>query len=297
MSAVQAASVGLRVLVVEMDALGGKPVREWRPEDPLVMPSGFTAEESGGIPRHLAGLVQAAVGFEVVGLDPADCGYRLSLCRGFHIHARSVVIATGARDRCLDLPDARYDAEGLHYVATGREAALCVEEEIMIVGGGTAACRAAVFLGGVARQIEVLVRGNGLSPDVPEYLCERIHQSSHINVRPFTTVVDLWREGPLNRVVFQDAATGEIGVRQVWHVFIMIGAVPNTAWLAGSILLDDKGFIRTGKVMAPLDRFSSSSAGVFAIGDVRSGSANNVSGAIGEGIDVVADIKRHLGGC
>lgn len=224
------------------------------------------------------------------------------------MHARTVVIASGARYRKPALPElARFEGAGVMYSATHVEAQLCQGEEIAIVGGGNSAGQAAVFLSHSCAEVNVLVRGPGLAESMSRYLIQRIEDSPNLVVRPRTQVDALEGFDRLERIRWRRLDTGESETRPIRHLFLMTGADPNTAWLNGCVTLDEKNFVKTGADLHvneldaagwPLarrpDLLETSRPGVFAVGDARSGSVKRVASAVGEGSVCVQLIHRAL---
>lgn len=224
------------------------------------------------------------------------------------MRTRTVVIASGAqyrKPRLAELP--RFEGAGVMYSATHLEAQLCRGEEIAIVGGGNSAGQAAVFLSQSCTTVNVLVRGPGLSESMSRYLIQRIEDTANITLRTRTELVALEGAHGLERVRWRHLDTGESWTRPIRHVFMMTGADPNTAWLKGCVAVDDKHFVKTGAELQaaeleaagwPLTRrpelLETSRPGVFAVGDVRSGSVKRVASAVGEGSVCVQLIHRAL---
>jgi thioredoxin reductase (NADPH) len=236
--------------------------------------------------------------------------HQIDLSSGETVRARSIVIATGAEYRQLALPNlARFVGVGIYYAATHVEAHLCREEEVIVVGGGNSAGQAAVFLAGSCRRVHLLVRADGLAQSMSRYLVRRIEESPRITLHVRTEITALEGEAQLTRVTWRDAAKGEPETHPIRHVFLMTGAVPNTGWLQGCVMLDGKSFVRTGSDLTredlvtsqwPLARapghFETNRPGVFAVGDVRSGSSKRVASAVGEGsvcIQLVHSVLRE----
>ena len=207
------------------------------------------------------------------------------------MRARAVVIASGARYRTLDVDGyERFEGNGIYYAATAVEAGLCEGEEVIVVGGGNSAGQAAVFLSGRTRHVHVLVRGDGLADSMSQYLVRRIEASKTITVHTHTRITGVDGDDRLSRVTWNCADEEVPRERPIGHVFLMIGAEPNTDWLNGSVRLDDKGFVCTGPDAASggdweSDRgpsiFETSRPAVFAVGDVRSRSVKRVASAVG----------------
>jgi thioredoxin reductase (NADPH) len=244
-----------------------------------------------------------------VRLDVTETPVALYLGDGRSVHASTVVVATGARYRHLDVPNLRdFEGRGVWYWASPIEARLCRNEEIVLVGGGNSAGQAAVFLRRFAAKIWMLVRGPSLAESMSRYLIDRIEAAENIEVLTQTEIVALHGspEKQLERVRWRNNVTGEQTEKPIRHVFLFIGADPATTWLTQSgIVLDAKNFILTGADIPSDARGSNnrcgrplpletSVRGVFAIGDVRSGSVKRVGAAIGEGAVVVAELHATL---
>lgn len=212
--------------------------------------------------------------------------------------ARAVIVATGARYRKLSLPGySRFEGRGIYYAATSLEAGLCGGGEIAVVGGGNSAGQAAIFLSRTSMHIHVLVRAAGLSETMSDYLVQRIVTSRQITVHPFTEVTALEGDALLRAVTWTDRRTGTNQTRPVGSLFVMIGAEPNTGWLGGCLPLDANGFVMTGQDeggRAFTSPFATAVAGVYAVGDVRSGSVKRVASGVGEGSVVVQAVHRFL---
>jgi len=246
---------------------------------------------------------------EVVGLDLTETPVALRLEDGRRVKASTVVVATGARYRRLDVPNLRdFEGRGVWYWASPIEARLCRNEEIILVGGGNSAGQAAVFLRNFAAKIWMLVRGPSLAENMSQYLIDRIKAIDNIEVLTQTEIVALYgsREKQLERVRWRNNLTGEETERPIRHVFLFIGADPATAWLRDSgVALDSKNYILTGSDVPSGSRRSNdrsgrplpletSVSGVFAAGDVRSGSVKRVGAAIGEGAVAAAELHVVL---
>jgi len=303
-AAVYGASEGLRVLVIESEAPGGQAGSSSRIENYLGFPNEIAGQELAGrafVQAQKFG-AQVLVARSARALRGCRPPYTIELDSGESIRGRAVIIAAGARYRRLGLPElARFEGAGVYYGATRIEAQLCRDEEIAIVGGGNAAGQAAIYLSDFARQVYLLVRGPGLSDTMSRYLAFRIEANRNIVLRPWSEVEALEGESRLERVRWRDARTGASEVHDVRHLFLMTGADPNTAWLGGALALDEKKFIRTGPGLGdawPLERppylLETSLPGVFAVGDIRSGSVKRVASAVGEGSMAVQFIHSLL---
>jgi thioredoxin reductase (NADPH) len=246
---------------------------------------------------------------EVVRLDLTETPLALRLDDGRRVKASTVVVATGARYRRLDVPNlSDFEGRGVWYWASPIEARLCRDEEIILVGGGNSAGQAAVFLRNFAAKIWMLVRGPSLAESMSQYLIDRIRATDNIVVLTHTEIVALYgsREKQLERVRWRNNVTGEETEKPIRHIFLFIGADPATSWLRDSgVALDTKNFVLTGSDIPPDARRSNnvsgrplsletSVRGVFASGDVRSGSVKRVGAAIGEGAVVGAELHAVL---
>lgn len=300
-AAVYAGSEGLSVLVLETRAYGGQAGASARIENYLGFPTGIS-----GLALTGRAYVQAErFGVQIELPAPAGrllCGetpLQVEMCGSLtRLKARSVVLSCGARYRRLSLANLRqFEGKGVYYWASRVEAQLCRDEEVLLVGGGNSAGQAAVFLASHARKVHILIRKGGLEETMSSYLVERIQANPAIELHPYSEIVGLdGDEEGLQRVTVQKLRNGEEADYMVRHVFLFIGAEPNTGWLDGSgVEVDRHGFILTGHQpgRAVLE---TSVAGVFAIGDVRSGSTKRVAAAVGEGAAVVAQIHRYLAG-
>jgi thioredoxin reductase (NADPH) len=245
----------------------------------------------------------------VAGLDQTETPLALQLGDGRRVKASTVVVATGARYRRLNVPNLRdFEGRGLWYWASPIEARLCRDEEIVLVGGGNSAGQAAVFLRNFAAKIWMLVRGPSLAENMSQYLIDRIKAINNIEVLTNTEIVALYgtRDKQLERVRWRNNVTGEETEKPTRHVFCFIGADPETTWLRNSgVALDGKNYILTGSDVLSQARRSTNGSGrplpletsvpgVFAAGDVRSGSVKRVGAAIGEGAVSAAELHAAL---
>jgi thioredoxin reductase (NADPH) len=309
-AAVYAASEGLDALVIEPAAAGGQAVSSSRIENYLGFPNGITGQELAA--RAFAQAQKFGADFliakQAAGLACERRPYSIEVEGGRPITARTVIIATGATYRKPDLPRlSEFEGAGIYYSATAMEAQLSAGEDVVVIGGGNSAGQAAVFLAATCRHVHVLVRSDGLAESMSRYLVRRLEATPTISLRTRTELVELEGDGHLEHVAWRDAATGAVERHDVRHVFIMAGALPATGWLDGCVVTDDKGFVKTGGDLAaddlagrrwPLSRLphslETSLPGVFAVGDVRSGSMKRVASAVGEGAAAVALVHRIL---
>ncbi|MFK3693288.1 FAD-dependent oxidoreductase [Agrobacterium tumefaciens] len=300
-SAVYAASEGLRTIVVETLAPGGQAGTSSKIENYLGFPTGISGEALAGRAHIQAQKFGAriCVSRSTVSLDCSKKPFEIGLSDGCTVRAKAVVVATGARYRTLDLPNyERFEGQGIHYAATAMEGNLCSAQEVVIVGGGNSAGQAAVFLSRTARHVNMVMR-SGISSTMSDYLVQRIRNSAHITLHETSDITGLHGENGLQGVSWSNRKTGQSFERPATNLFVMIGASPNTEWLAGCVELDRSGFVETGfpdegELATPSTPYRTSKPGVFAVGDVRSGSIKRVASAVGEGSVVVAAIHQFL---
>ena len=241
---------------------------------------------------------------EVKSLDcsRADGAFGLTLDNGEVVRARSVVVASGARYRRPEIESlADFEGRGVWYWASPIEARLCTGQEVVLVGGGNSAGQAAVFLSGHARKVQMVIRGGGLGASMSRYLIERIEAAANIELI-FNAEVTGSRARQKAR---SNACAGAAVCRpkrcrfDARNLFLFVGADPATGWLEGcGVKVDRAGFVITGVPnggTSPASALETSVPGVFAVGDVRSGSVKRVGGAIGEGAQVVAALHGYLG--
>ena len=314
-AAVYAASEGLGTIIIEGEAPGGQAGTSSRIENYLGFPTGVSGWELAARGQHQAQKFGATLSVprQATKLEPCDGGgdgYKLHLDHGPPVRCRSVIVACGARWRTLDLDNAgKFEGSGIHYAATAVEADLCGDKEVAVVGGGNSAGQAAVFLSGRAKKVHMLVRGKGLADSMSDYLVKRIEASEEIELLCDTSIVGLEGDEWLRKVAWK-TGDGEAVTRDVEHVFLMIGAVPHSEWLEGTLRRDGRGFVQTGagvtdgdcgdgcrpwKLDRPPHALEASLPGVFAVGDVRSGSVKRVASAVGEGSVCVADVPPRAG--
>jgi len=309
-AAVYAASEGLGALVIEASSPGGQAGSSSRIENYLGFPEGISGQKLASFAYAQAEKFGAQV-LIARGATALTCDrkpYRLDIGDGTTLPARSVIIATGAQYRKPDIPHlSSFEGAGVYYNATFMEAQLCSADEVIVVGGANSAGQAAVFLSQTAARVLMLVRGNGLADTMSRYLVHRIEGTPNIDLQTNAEIVALEGNGRLESVQCCDKRTGQITRLAIRHVFLMTGAVPNTAWLSGCVATDAKGFIKTGPDLTrddltearwPLERpphlLETSLPGVFAVGDVRSGNIKRVASAVGEGSIAISFVHRTL---
>ena len=305
-AAVYGASEGLDTIVLDAVAIGGQAAQSSRIENYPGFPSGVSGGELTGraavqAQRLGAELTQPC---EVVELRCEGHTFVLVLRDGTEIATRSIIVATGARYRRLRVDGLdRYEGAGVYYAATELEARLCRPEPVAVVGGGNSAGQAALYLAAGGSHVTLAVRGDGLAASMSRYLIDRIDAHPRIDVRTRTEVRALAGEGHLEAVTVEHRASGRTERLPCAGLFSFIGAQPATGWLDPAVALDEKGFILTGTDVAaelwaderPPLPFETSLPGVFAAGDVRSGSMKRVAAAVGDGSSAVRSCHEHLG--
>ncbi len=303
-AAVYAASEGLAVVVLDSRSFGGQAGASARIENYLGFPTGISGMALMARAYNQAQKfgVEMAIPREVVGLQDHVSGggrFRLELDDGECVSARAVIIASGARYRRLGVENlTAFEGSSVHYWASPLEAKLCSGQEVALVGAGNSAGQAAVYLASQVAQVWLLVRGPHLESSMSRYLVDRITAQSNIEVLTQTEVSSLEGHGSaLQWIVWRHVPSGQQTRRAIRHLFLFIGAEPNTAWLSRSqVALDGKGFVRTGAELDAGSRpLETSRRGVFAIGDIRASSTKRVAAAVGEGAQVVAAIHAFLG--
>ena len=309
-AAVYAASEGLDVLVIESSGPGGQAGSSSKIENYLGFPTGISGHELAGRAYAQAQKfgAQMLIAKDAKGLACDRRPYRVLLGDGESVSARTVIIASGAQYRRLNLENlSKFEGAGIYYGATHLEAQLCSGEEVIVVGGGNSAGQAAVFLAQTSRKVHVLVRAAGLASTMSRYLVRRIEETPNIELHSNAEVVALDGNNHLEHVSWRNNQTGETESHNIAHLFSMTGAVPNSAWLDGCVACDQAGFIKTGldltiedlaKAEWPLSRppylLESNLPGVFAVGDIRAGNVKRVASAVGEGSIAVSFVHQVL---
>lgn len=294
-ASVYAASEGLSVLVVDQRSFGGQAGASARIENYFGFPTGITGQAltaRGFVQAQKFG-VEIAIPTTIAALDCGGAGgiHRLRTEDGRIYAARTVVIASGARYRRPPIDRlAEFEGRGIWYWASPVEAQFCAGQEVALVGGGNSAGQAAVYLAGHAQKVRMMVRGPGLAETMSRYLIDRIAADPRIELMPHTEIVALEGDASgLRGITWRDRQHGHSTSAPIRNLFLFIGADPASEWLAScGVTLDDKAFVATAAGLA------TDHPGIFAIGDVRSGSVKRVGGAIGEGAAVVAQIHAYL---
>jgi thioredoxin reductase (NADPH) len=303
-AAVYGASEGLETVVIDTVAAGGQAGTSTRIENYLGFPGGISGMELAerAILQAKKFGARLLVPCDAVGFCRQDDHYRVRLAGGDKLDARTVVIATGARYRKLDVP--RIDeltGVGVYYAATPMEADMCEGSEVAIVGGGNSAGQAAMFLSRKVRQVTLMIRGADLGRTMSRYLIDQIERRDNIEVRTSTQVDELLGDRSLEALNVRNGSGGPSRL-DVKALFVFIGADPRTNWLTDEVMLDGKGFVFTGAELAAATEvgasqplaLETSAPGVFAVGDVRSGSIKRVASAVGEGSMAVRLVHEHL---
>jgi thioredoxin reductase (NADPH) len=302
-AAVYAASEGLKVVVLDAKAPGGQAGTSSKIENYFGFPTGISGQALAGRGLSQCRKFGAEVGvpIEALTIECADAqSFQIGLDHDEGVHARAVVIATGARYRKPDITRLEhFEGRGIYYSATFLEVAFCNNQELIVVGGGNSAGQAAVFLARFALHVHVVIRGDGLSASMSDYLIRRINAAANITLHTRTTIVELCGESKLEAIRWD--RQGQIEHKSIQHVFLFLGARPNTRWLGNCVALDKDGFVLTGaatgdewRAVRPPHDLETSQPGIFAAGDVRSGSVKRVAAAVGEGAGAIQAVHQYL---
>ncbi|MET9127158.1 FAD-dependent oxidoreductase [Streptomyces sp. NPDC004528] len=312
-AAVYAASEGLSTTVVEAMATGGQAGTSSRIENLLGFPSGVSGAEltERAVLQAEKFGARMSLPLEATGLRPEDEDhYVVAFSDGSEIAARAVVLATGARYRRLRVPGIeRLEGTSVHYSATLYEAQRCRTDPVAVVGGGNSAGQAVLFLAAHAPKVHLLVRGASLEASMSRYLIDQVERHPRVEVMLHTEVTEVIGQELLEELDVVDNRTGGHCRLSVRGLFVFTGADPHTDWLAGVVALDSRGFVLTGPEAQeacahpetwdghghPCATLETSLPGVFAVGDVRSGSVKRVASAAGEGAMAIHFVHRHLG--
>jgi len=303
-AAVYAGSEGLSTIVLDCRAFGGQAGASSRIENYLGFPTGISGLHlmARAYNQALKFGAEIAIPEEVVRLQcdvqPNGARFQVSVGSDQRIGARAVVIASGAKYKRLGVENlAQFEGSAVHYWASPLEGTLCGGQEVALVGAGNSAGQAIVYLATQAKKVCVIVRGKSLEASMSRYLVDRICGLPNVEVQLQAEVTALEGEGgALHAVRWRALPSGEETRRPIQHLFLFIGADPNTSWLAApDVELDAKGFVKTGADLGPgHGPLETSRKGIFAIGDVRAGSTKRVAAAVGEGAQVVAAIHAYL---
>jgi thioredoxin reductase (NADPH) len=311
-ASVYGASEGLRTIVLEAVATGGQAGTSSRIENYLGFPSGISGSELADRAVIQAEKFGAHINVpaEAAALEHREGLHVVRLSEGTTITGHTVVIATGARYRRLPVPRLEeFEGVSVYYAATLMEAQFCQGDPVAIVGGGNSAGQATVFMAEHTARVRLLVRSDDLAKSMSRYLVDEIEHNPRVEVLLHTEVRELiGQDGVLQALVVEDNRTGERRTIDARAVFVFIGAKPYTSWLQGQLAVDERGFVLTGSaadspdeaMLASVGRswlpLETSRPGVFAVGDVRSGSIKRVASAVGEGAMAVRLVHEHLQG-
>jgi thioredoxin reductase (NADPH) len=305
-AAVYGASEGLETIALDLIAAGGQAGTSSKIENYLGFPTGLSGTELAGratIQAEKFG-AELSIPSEVERLDFADNLSVVHLKSGEKLRAKSLLIASGADYRKLDVPGReQFDGAGVYYAATQMESSLCGGDTVVVVGGGNSAGQACIFLAENARKVLLLIRGDDLGKNMSDYLVQRILQTKNIELLTKSEITAMHGEGHLEAIEIKTDGTDKTRTTNVAGVFSFIGATPRTAWLPKEIELDTKGFVKTGMRIADSPQWTqkrppffleTSRAGVFAAGDVRCDSVKRVASAVGEGSMCVQFVHEYL---
>ncbi|PZR00573.1 MAG: thioredoxin-disulfide reductase [Cereibacter sphaeroides] len=296
-AAVYAGAEGLCALVVEDLAIGGQAGTSSRIENYMGFPTGISGADlcwRGEIQAMKFG-TRFAMPHRVSAIEPEGSHWCLTLDDGARVLARSVVVATGVQYRRLGLPRVQdLEGAGIYYSATEVESRYCRDTEVVVIGGGNSAGQAAMFLCRTAKHVHLLVRGSSLASSMSSYLIERLTQDPAISIHYNTEVAELEGKDRLDSVTIRDRLEGRDWKLSARAVFVMVGAAPNTDWLAGRVKTDNHGFVLTGDPAGVDGQYATSCPGIFAVGDVRAGSVKRVASSVGEGSVVISEVWGYL---
>jgi len=295
---VYAGAEGLSALVVEDMAIGGQAGTSSRIENYMGFPTGISGADlcwRGEIQAMKFG-TRFAVPRRAVSVDKLENGtFCVTLDDGMEVCARSIIVATAVQYRQLPIERlSDFEGGGIYYAATDVEARYCRNTDAVVIGGGNSAGQAAMFLSRTARHVHVLVRGASLAASMSDYLLSRLENDPRVTIHYNTEMTCLDGNDGLESATIRDKKNGEDWKIATRAVFVMVGAAPNTAWLSDMVDLDDKGFVKTGGDAQSGSVYATSHPGIFAVGDVRSGSVKRVASAVGEGSVVMSRVWEFL---
>ena len=303
-AAVNSASEGLQTALIESFAPGGQAGTSTRIENYTGFPYGVSGDDLARRALQQAKRLGAeiVVTRRVDSIDPAEM--TVTLDGGDVIRTRSIVLATGVEWRRLEIDSVdRFVGAGLYYGAARSDASLAQGNDVYLIGAGNSAGQAAVFFSGHARSVTLLVRGESLAESMSQYLIDRIATKANIRVETLSEVVAVHGDEQLEEIEVIDRRTGMTSRRDAKVVFVLIGAVAATDWLPAEIERDDHGFVLTGTDAMNDDQWTAdrepfaletSVPGMFAVGDIRSGSVKRVAASVGEGGMAIAYVHRYL---
>ncbi len=309
-AAVYAASEGIKTLVIDSVGPGGQAGSSSKIENFIGFPSGISGGElaNRGYLQALKFGAQFIAPITVKSIETQPDGeHHLHLCTGQVARTACVLVASGVTYRQLGIASCpKYEGAGLYYAATSAEARVCEDSTAVIVGGGNSAGQAAMFLANTSRKVIVLIRGDDPRKSMSSYLCDRVLTHSKIQVIKNSEVTEIHGDRCVEAITYHDHLTGQDTRMPCSGLFCFIGAQPHTAWLPSGVLLDEKGYIRTGSSIPPnylgdhwrFDRppcdLETTVPGILAAGDVRSGSTKRCGFAVGDGSMAVTCVHRYL---
>jgi thioredoxin reductase (NADPH) len=306
-AALYGASEGLDTQAIDAVAFGGQASTSARIENYLGFPTGISGSELTARASLQAGRFGARlmVPAEAMALSRENGHFSIELNTGDVVNGRTLIVATGARYRRLPVPRLEeFEGIGVYYAATQSEAQRCVGDPVLVVGGGNSAGQAAMFMSQQAASCRLMIRGGDLGKSMSRYLVDEIGNNDRVEVVTYHEVVELKGDQELEAVIVRDTRSGEHSELPVKALFVFIGASPHTEWLQGHVALDEDGFVLTGTDLRDeqLSGFNgerpyfleTSQAGIFAVGDVHSGSIKRVASAVGEGSMAVRLVHQRL---
>ncbi|HEY1212659.1 MAG TPA: FAD-dependent oxidoreductase [Bryobacteraceae bacterium] len=297
-AAVYASSEGLSTVVIEGIAPGGQAGTSSKIENYLGFPTGISGQRlaNRAFVQALKFGVRFAISRDALTLERYGDVHKITLEDHISLCSRAVVIASGAQYRKLPLDNfERFENQGIYYAATGMETAYCRDKEVAVVGGGNSAGQAALFLAQTAAHVYIVVRGKSLAATMSQYLLSRIEQSRRITILTETEITSLEGRSHLEQVTWVNRRDGSLTTTLIQGLVVRIGAQPNTSWLKGVVALDEKGFVITGGPQGfDSTPYATNTAGIYAVGDVRTASVKRVASAVGEGSVVISDVHRYL---
>lgn len=301
---------GLKTLLIEKNNPGGQAGSSARIENYLGFPSGLSGAEltRRGIAQTKRFGTEILTPQEVKKITTHE-GYKLvEMNGGSVIHSKTILIATGVAYRKLEIEGIeKFTGAGVYYGSASVEAHACRDADIYMVGGGNSACQAALYISNFARSVNMLIRSDKLKQVAANYLVENVSKVPNIHVLANTEVISVMGDKTLEQITLKNAKTGEEKTVPAKALFIYIGAQPGTAWLSDLLLMDEKGFIKTGTELMKEKNFhtfwkmdrepylpETSLPGVFAAGDVRAGALTGISSAVGEGSMAIRFVRKYL---
>jgi thioredoxin reductase (NADPH) len=306
-AALYGASEGLDTQAIDAVAFGGQASTSSRIENYLGFPTGISGSELAERAELQARRLGArlVVPAQAVALNAENGHFAIQLSSGEVVNGRTVIVATGASYRRLDVPELeRYEGLGVYYAATQAEAQMCMGDPVVIVGGGNSAGQAALFLSRHSASCRLIIRGSDLSSSMSRYLIDEIERRPQVELLTHREVVGLVGNGSLSSVRVRDNRSGSEDELPARALFVFIGAEPHTEWLRGHVAMDEHGFLLTGRDLHGEDLtayaeespffLETSRPGVFAVGDVHSGSVKRVASAVGEGSMAVRLVHQRL---